>query len=173
MPTHERAGLRVHPGIERATTGRGYGDVQDNDTFHMLAGLASRGAIKEWHAAPPCWSFGTLRRPRLRSKLCPAGFNPCDPRPRNRRCWPCVQPFFFFLRSPVVVTSRVSNQEGLSCLNWTSSSGCYMQVVRSHASVFAVLDRGFKRPVNGFTISPGTCSSKGSVAARSASGISQ
>ena len=76
---HARRGLRVHPGIERSAVGRGYGDLFDNQTFRDLAKLASTGAVREWHAAPPCWSFGTLRRPRLRSKRCPAGFDPADP----------------------------------------------------------------------------------------------
>ena len=72
---HRQCGLRVHPGIERTAKGRGYGDLSNNQTFRDLATLAYNGAIGEWHAAPPCWSFGTLRRPRLRSKSEPAGFD--------------------------------------------------------------------------------------------------
>jgi hypothetical protein len=45
-----------------------------------LLELAGSGEIRDWHAAPLCWSFGTLRRPRLlRSKEEPAGFSPRDP----------------------------------------------------------------------------------------------
>ena len=55
-----------------------YGDLADDATFRELAEMADAGVVKEWHAAPPCWSFGTLRRPRLRSKLCPAGYDMSD-----------------------------------------------------------------------------------------------
>ena len=75
---HQAAGLRVHPGIEKTATGKGFGDLFDDETFRVLATLAAQGSVREWHAAPPCWSFGTLRRPRLRSKEFPAGFNPND-----------------------------------------------------------------------------------------------
>lgn len=77
---HAKAGLKVHPGVERSAKGSAFGDVADNKTFRDLAYLAFRGAIREWHAGPPCWSFGTLRRPRLRSKAFPAGFKPHDPK---------------------------------------------------------------------------------------------
>ena len=75
---HAAAGLQVHPGIERSATGKFFGDLSDNNTFRELAYLAYHGAIREWHAGPPCWSFGTLRRPRLRSKDKPAGFDMTD-----------------------------------------------------------------------------------------------
>ena len=95
--SHARVGLRVHPGIERSAKGRGYGDVQDNDTFHMLAKLASSGAIREWHAAPPCWSFGTLRRPRLRSKNLPAGFDIKHPQTKEQTLLAVRTAFLLFL----------------------------------------------------------------------------
>ena len=76
---HAAEGFRVHPGIERGATGVSFGDLMDPVTFRKTAALAASGKVKEWHAGPPCWSFGTLRRPRLRSKMFPAGFNPSDP----------------------------------------------------------------------------------------------
>lgn len=76
---HADVRLHVHPGVERSAKGRGFGDLTDKSTFQTLARLAYDGAIREWHAGPPCWSFGTLRRPRLRSKQQPAGFNMGDP----------------------------------------------------------------------------------------------
>ena len=82
--SHAAVGLEVHPGIEREASGSAFGDLADNATFHSLAMLAYRGAIRDWHAGPPCWSFGTLRRPRLRSKLYPAGFNPLDPKTKEQ-----------------------------------------------------------------------------------------
>ena len=54
-------------------------DLSDDSTFLGLLRLADSGTVEEWHAAPPCWSFGTLRRPRLRSKAQPFGFDPADP----------------------------------------------------------------------------------------------
>ena len=75
---HSAAGLRVHPGLDRASRGVHFADLADDDTFRDLARLAESGQVREWHAGPPCWSFGTLRRPRLRSKDCPAGFAPSD-----------------------------------------------------------------------------------------------
>ena len=94
---HARRGLRVHPGVERTAVGRGYGDLFDNRTFRDLAHLAYSGAVKEWHAAPPCWSFGTLRRPRLRSKLCPAGFNPEDKQTKEQTLLAVRTAFILFL----------------------------------------------------------------------------
>ena len=76
---HPGVGLRVHPGIERETEGIRFGDLLDNNTLHRLARLAYSGAIREWHAGPPRWTYGTLRRPRLRSETHPAGFNIADP----------------------------------------------------------------------------------------------
>ena len=82
--SHSELGLKVHPGIECAASGRTFGDLADNETFRELAKLAYHGAIKDWHAGPPCWSFGTLRRPRLRSKEHPAGFQIRDPLTREQ-----------------------------------------------------------------------------------------
>lgn len=75
---HAQQGFSVHPGLEREAAGLKYGDLADDRTFYRMVHLADSGQIKEWHAAPPCWSFGTLRRPRLRSKQQPAGFDPDD-----------------------------------------------------------------------------------------------
>ena len=76
---HAAVGLRVHPGIEISAKGIQFGDLSDDGTFHKLLSLASSGTVKEWHAGPPCFTFGTLRRPRLRSKQQPAGFDLQDP----------------------------------------------------------------------------------------------
>lgn len=50
----------------------------DDSVFHQLLSLASRRVIRDWHAGPPCKTFGTLRRPRMRSKRFPSGFNIWD-----------------------------------------------------------------------------------------------
>lgn len=64
---HGLVGFRMHPGVERDAIGVGFGDLSDDDTFRSLARLAYNGCIRDWPAGPPCWSFHTLRRPRLRS----------------------------------------------------------------------------------------------------------
>ena len=76
---HKEQGFSVHPGVERDAVGLKFGDLSDNNTFLRMVRLADSGQVKEWHAAPPCWSYGTLRRPRLRSKSQPAGFEMRDP----------------------------------------------------------------------------------------------
>ena len=45
--------------------------------------MAARGVISDWHAGTPCKTYGTLRRPRLRSKQQPAGFDMWDPLTRE------------------------------------------------------------------------------------------
>ena len=75
---HESQGLKAHPGLERSARGLQFGDLSDDGTFRKMISLAGSGCVREWHAAPPCWSFGTLRRPRLRSRDFPAGFDPQD-----------------------------------------------------------------------------------------------
>lgn len=76
---HQHHGLLVHDGCE--VTGRRlfFKDLSDNQTFREVISLALRRVVREWHAGPPCLTFGTLRRPRLRSKEKPWGFNPDDP----------------------------------------------------------------------------------------------
>lgn len=46
---------------------------------HELISLACRGVVREWHAGVPCLSYGTFRRPQVRSNKCPFGFDPSDP----------------------------------------------------------------------------------------------
>ena len=74
---HREAGLSVHPGFD--ISGGEVGDVLAASTFLSIIGLICRRVVRVWHVAPVCTTFGTLRRPRLRSKLEPFGFNPCEP----------------------------------------------------------------------------------------------
>ena len=76
---HQLLGFNVHPGIDIKGTGLKFADMMDNSVFHQLVQLALRGVVADWHAGPPCWTYGTLRRPRIRSKTSPAGFNIRDP----------------------------------------------------------------------------------------------
>ena len=76
---HAQAGLRVHDGFDIAGPRLRFMDLADNSVYRELLALALRRVVREYHAGPPCLTFGTLRRPRVRSKFAPAGFNPSDP----------------------------------------------------------------------------------------------
>ena len=80
---HSEAGFKVHGGLDI----KGhvvFGDMLDDSIYHQLISLAIRGVIGDWHAGPPCRTYGTLRRPRIRSKYFPAGFNLSDPLTREQ-----------------------------------------------------------------------------------------
>ena len=85
---HQAAGLSTHPGVDLSGRSLRAMDMLDDAVFHELLSIALRRVVREWHGAPPCLTFGTLRRrrPRLRSKVRPHGFDPSDPitRLRNR-----------------------------------------------------------------------------------------
>ena len=53
---------------------RGY--FFSSDTMLHIIGLICRRVVKYVHVAPSCSTFGTMRRPRLRSKRFPWGFEP-------------------------------------------------------------------------------------------------
>ena len=72
---HAEVGFSVHEGLDRHGRRVAFCDLLDKATFHDLCAFAFRGVIRDWHAGPPCFTFGTLRRPRIRSKLRPGGFN--------------------------------------------------------------------------------------------------
>ena len=76
---HQQQGLSVHPGIENNGRTLRVADMSNASVTHELVSLALRRAILDWHAGVPCLSFGTLRRPQVRSNLVPAGFDPNDP----------------------------------------------------------------------------------------------
>ena len=77
--THGDRGLRLHPGIELNNNSLRASDMADPAVFRELLALSLRRVIREWHAGVPCLSFGTLRRPQVRSLQCPAGFDPNEP----------------------------------------------------------------------------------------------
>eukprot|EP00435_Cladocopium_sp_Y103_P042939 s2396_g12.t1 len=76
---HAAAGFSVHGGMDVCGDSIAFRDLLDDSVFHQLTALALRRVVRDWHAGPPCYTYGTLRLPRLRSKTCPAGFNPKDP----------------------------------------------------------------------------------------------
>ena len=72
-------GLTVHDGIDISGSRLRYADMGEPSTFHELVGLSLRRVVREWHCGLPCISFGTLRRPQVRSKEFPGGFDSSDP----------------------------------------------------------------------------------------------
>ena len=80
---HEAVGFSVHDGFDVDGRRMQFGDLLDDSTFHQAASLAARGVISDWHAGTPCKTYGTLRRPRLRSKQQPAGLDMWDPLTRE------------------------------------------------------------------------------------------
>ena len=82
--SNEAVGFRVHPGIDVRGSGLAFADLLDDSVYHQVLSLAARGVIRDWHAGPPCYTYGTLRRPRIRSKRFPAGFRMNDPLTREQ-----------------------------------------------------------------------------------------
>lgn len=76
---HLARGFRVHDGIDVEGRRLRYVDMANPSAFHELVSLALRRVVRDWHAGVPCPSFGALRRPQVRSKSFPAGFDPNDP----------------------------------------------------------------------------------------------
>ena len=76
---HAQRGLVVHDGYDISGTCIRVSDLADNGIVRELVALALRRVVRSWHAGTPCLSFGTLRRPQVRSKAQPDGFNPNDP----------------------------------------------------------------------------------------------
>ncbi len=76
---HQAQGFTVHDGFDNSGRRLFFKDLLDNGTFKEVLALALRRVVREFHAGPPCLTFGTLRRPRLRNCEHPAGFDPEDP----------------------------------------------------------------------------------------------
>ena len=77
--THASHGLIVHDGFDVDGSRLRFTDLSTGAVMHELLALALRRVVREWHMGVPCISFGTLRRPQVRSKEFPAGFDPEDP----------------------------------------------------------------------------------------------
>ena len=127
-------------------------DLANDSVFHELVGLALRRVVREWHAGPPCLTFGTLRRPRLRSKLCPAGFDPSDELTalRNR------------LARRVAFIFSIALRTGLFFSVEPGPSVMFRRVTRL---CMRSLGAAFTKPANGSATNPGclTCP-KGALA---------
>lgn len=76
---HGARGLTMHDGFDIDSRRLRFSDLSDRAVFRELVSLAARKVVREWHAGLPCVSWGTLRRPQVRSISQPYGFNPEDP----------------------------------------------------------------------------------------------
>eukprot|EP00435_Cladocopium_sp_Y103_P041501 s2013_g11.t1 len=94
---HAAEGFRVHEGIDVKGSSLAFQDMLDDHVFHQLVSLAARRVVRDWHAGPPCYTYGTLRRPRIRSKTHPAGFKIDDPLTREQTRLALRTAFLMFL----------------------------------------------------------------------------
>ncbi|CAE7310120.1 unnamed protein product, partial [Symbiodinium necroappetens] len=69
---HVQLGMSAHPGIDIAEPPPFSSDLGDKTVFQEVLALVLRRVVGEFHFGPPCRTFGTLRRPRLRSKARPS-----------------------------------------------------------------------------------------------------
>lgn len=69
----------AHAALGFKGSGFQFNDLFDDSVYHQVVSLAARDVIEDWHAGPPCKTYGALRRPRIRSKRLPAGCNMRDP----------------------------------------------------------------------------------------------
>ena len=94
---HAAEGFRVHAGVDVKGSSLAFSDMLDDHVFHQLVSLALRRVVRDWHAGPPCYTYGTLRCPRLRSRTHPAGFNINDPLTREQTRLALQTAFLMFI----------------------------------------------------------------------------
>lgn len=122
---HSEVGMRVHAGLDVHGRMVQFGDLLDRKVFDALLSFALRGIIRDWHAGPPCFTFGTLRRPRIRSKFKPAGFRLKDrlTSEQNSLAW----------RTAFLLNIAMSQGSFVSCEQPGSSVMFYLHAFRSLA----------------------------------------
>lgn len=143
---HSECGFSVHPGVDVKGSRLRFGDLLNREVWLQLLSFALRGVIRDWHAGPPCFTFGTLRRPRIRSKRFPAGFSLSDPltAEQNALAW----------RTAFLLNIAMSNGAFVSVEQPGNSVMFYMNAFISLALRGCILSRfcfcafgsGFKKP---------------------------
>ena len=128
---HAAAGFSVHGGLDVRGDSIVFRDLLHDSVFHELTALALRRVVKDWHAGPPCYTYGTLRRPRIRSKLQPAGFNLEDPLTFEQTRLALRTAFLMWIVITSGCSSALSNRELQSCFACRSSRGWCLQGVSS------------------------------------------
>ena len=73
--------LLVGPRIDKQRNS--FWDILDDGFFSWLLQLVAAGRVMYLHVGPPCTTFSLARKPALRSKQCPYGFDPRDPKTRE------------------------------------------------------------------------------------------
>ncbi len=126
---HAERGLVVHDGYDISGACIRISDLSDRCIAQELVALALRRVVRSWHAGTPCLSFGTLRRPQVRSKLKPDGFNPKDPFTAyhnslaRRTCF--ILTIAYLLGQYISVEQPVNSRMFLlHCFRWLVSLGC-------------------------------------------------
>jgi hypothetical protein len=77
---HSDQGLSCHDGFDIGGRCLQFSDLSSAKTCQQVLALVLRRVVRDWHARVPGLSFGILRRPQIRSKAKPNGFNPNEPR---------------------------------------------------------------------------------------------
>lgn len=131
--SHELHKLRVHKGLDIKGLRVAFLDLMDDSVFHQLLALALRRVIRDWHAGPPCKTFGTLRRPRIRSKRYPSGFNLKDSITREHN--------ILALRTAFLMAIVVSLGDYFSVEQPGSSVMFYMAIFRRIVQLGCVITR--------------------------------
>ena len=114
-------GLRLHGGFD--TRFSAAHDFCSIELFRLLVSLVLRRLVRIWHFRLPCVSWGTLRRPRVRSKYRPFGFAPSEPFTAQHNLIAIREDFWIWLAHLMVSGPRTSSLEVLSSTTWTFSSG--------------------------------------------------
>ena len=73
-----RLGLCVHPGFK--LDGDNQGDLLQSQPMHHIIGLICRRVVAYVHLAPGCKTFGSMEKPKLRSRSAPWGLEPQEAR---------------------------------------------------------------------------------------------
>jgi hypothetical protein len=69
-------GLVVGPRLDKQR--HGYWDILNDGLFSWLIQVVAAGRVLYLHLGPPCTTFSLARKPALRGKRCPYGFEPSE-----------------------------------------------------------------------------------------------
>ena len=152
---HAEQGLSAHPGVDICGNRFRYMDMSDPAVFRELLSLALRRVVREWHAGPPCLTFGTLRRPRLRSKLQPSGFDLHDPLTALHNTLARRTAFLFSVVALYGVSTASSSPGARSCSTWLALFAWPCSAVSLPASRVVLSARLSANRWFGCTINPG------------------
>ena len=99
----EKMGVSVGPPVELSLSEEF--DVSNWWVLRWLAHLICNRLVKCFAIEPPCTTFSIMRRPRLRSRFCPLGFQVDDPHTANGNMLACRAGQTCFLAARYKVTA--------------------------------------------------------------------